>query len=111
MEEEEEKERSKKEETTKQEKEELLKNDIDIKDNKDEGEISMILLLHCHNAEVNAMDKYGQTPLHFAAMTGNLEAAKDLVNTCKADVEVRKDREGRDKGREGWKAVSLPPPT
>ena len=56
----------------------------------DEGELSMILLLHSHSADVNAKDKYGQTPLHFAAMTGNLEAAKDLVITCKADVEVGK---------------------
>lgn len=64
------------------------------KEKEEGGEISMILLLHSHSADVNAKDKYGQTPLHFAAMTGNLAAAEDLVVTCKADVEVRWGREG-----------------
>lgn len=51
----------------------------------------MVELLTKHGAEVNAKDKYGQTPLHFAAMTGNIGAASVLVVDCGASVEVSQD--------------------
>lgn len=59
------------------------------KENEESEEVSMVELLTTHGAEVNAKDKYGQTPLHFAAMTGNIGAASVLVVDCGASVEVR----------------------
>ncbi|KAG7166925.1 Transient receptor potential cation channel subfamily A member 1-like 3, partial [Homarus americanus] len=61
---------------------------------KGEGEgDSMVVLLHNNHAIVNAQDKYGQTPLHFAAMTGNIAAATELVEYCNADVEVEDNQQ------------------
>ncbi|XP_068215516.1 transient receptor potential cation channel subfamily A member 1 homolog [Palaemon carinicauda] len=50
---------------------------------------SMIILLKGKGADVDAQDKYGQTPLHFAAMVGNKMAAEDLVVTCGAQAQIK----------------------
>ncbi|KAK4315301.1 hypothetical protein Pmani_013472 [Petrolisthes manimaculis] len=54
---------------------------------------SMVELLTSYGAEVNASDKYGQTPLHFAAMTGNIGAAAVLVKDCGACVEIEDNQQ------------------
>ncbi|KAK3893875.1 hypothetical protein Pcinc_002317 [Petrolisthes cinctipes] len=55
--------------------------------------VSMVELLTSYGAEVNARDKYGQTPLHFAAMTGNIGAAAVLVVDCGASVEIEDNQQ------------------
>ncbi|XP_042877568.1 transient receptor potential cation channel subfamily A member 1 homolog [Penaeus japonicus] len=56
------------------------------------AEESMVNLLAKHGALLDAQDKYGQTPLHFAAMTGNLRAARDLIK-CGAQVEIEDNQQ------------------
>ena len=46
-------------------------------------------LLIDHGAEVNAVDKYKLTALHHAAIRGNLNAVKRLLDTTGIDREVR----------------------
>ncbi|XP_069972152.1 transient receptor potential cation channel subfamily A member 1 homolog isoform X2 [Penaeus vannamei] len=55
-------------------------------------EESMVRLLAKHGALLDAQDKYGQTPLHFASMTGNLAAARDLIR-CGAVVEIEDNQQ------------------
>ena len=52
---------------------------------------SVITYLISKGAQVNAVDIYGQTPLHFAAMRGNEVACKDLLNIPGVNIEVRPD--------------------
>ncbi|XP_063846089.1 transient receptor potential cation channel subfamily A member 1 homolog isoform X2 [Scylla paramamosain] len=49
------------------------------------------ILVEC-GAKVNALDVYGQTPLHYAAMRGNDPAAKDLI-ACPEVILEAKDKQ------------------
>ncbi|KAK3773373.1 hypothetical protein RRG08_023251 [Elysia crispata] len=44
-----------------------------------DGEESIVSYLVKQNANINAVDMYGQTPLHYAAMRGNEIACRDLL--------------------------------
>ena len=48
----------------------------------------MAAILLSHGADVNAKDVFFQTPLHYAATTGNIEMAKMLLSR-KADVDAK----------------------
>ncbi len=50
---------------------------------------SVILYLAAQGARVNEKDKYGLTPLHYAAMRGNEDATKELLACEDIDIEVR----------------------
>ena len=52
-------------------------------------EKSVILYLAGQGADVNAKDKYGLTPLHYAGMRGNDDAALDLLQLSNTNLEVR----------------------
>lgn len=39
-------------------------------------------------AKVNAQDSYGMTPLHYAAMKGNIAAVKELLQSNEINVDV-----------------------
>ncbi|RUS77619.1 hypothetical protein EGW08_014619 [Elysia chlorotica] len=45
-----------------------------------DAEESIVSYLVKQNANINAVDMYGQTPLHYAAMRGNEVACRDLLN-------------------------------
>ena len=49
---------------------------------------SVILYLATQGADVNATDKYGLTPLHYASMRGNDDAANDLLQLPSINIEV-----------------------
>lgn len=49
---------------------------------------SVILYLVKMGARVNEKDKYGLTPLHYAAMRGNTDATKELLSCKGVDIEV-----------------------
>ena len=49
---------------------------------------SIILYLLEHNANINARDYYGATPLHYAAQRGNFVAVKELLSDTNIDIEV-----------------------
>ena len=49
---------------------------------------SVISYLISKGAQVNTVDIYGQTPLHFAAMRGNEVACRDLLNIQGVNIEV-----------------------
>ncbi len=54
---------------------------------------SVIMFLASSGARVNEKDKYGLTPLHYAAMRGNEDATVELL-TCKGiDIEVMRGGE------------------
>ncbi|CAD5117061.1 DgyrCDS5882 [Dimorphilus gyrociliatus] len=57
---------------------------------KDESSIdnSVILFLISKGANVNAQDRYGCTPLHFAAMRGNEVATVELLSCPSIDIEI-----------------------
>ena len=50
---------------------------------------SVISYLISKGAQVNSVDMYGQTPLHFAAMRGNEVACRDLLSITNVNIEVR----------------------
>ena len=52
------------------------------------------LLVLDYNADVNAKDKGGNTPLHVASESGDAEMVRLLVEDCKADILVQ-NGEGR----------------
>ncbi len=49
----------------------------------------MILYLASKGAKVNEKDKYGLTPLHYAAMRGNDQALRQLLKCKGIDIEVK----------------------
>jgi ankyrin repeat protein len=49
------------------------------------------MFLASQGADVNAMDKYRLTPLHYAAMRGNDDAANDLLQIANTNLEVQKN--------------------
>lgn len=52
-------------------------------------ENSVIYYLVMKGARINEKDKYGLTPLHYAAMRGNDEATIELIKcTSQIDIEV-----------------------
>ncbi|XP_069174847.1 transient receptor potential cation channel subfamily A member 1 homolog isoform X4 [Procambarus clarkii] len=53
------------------------------------SETSVIRILVECGAEVNARDVYDQTPLHYAAMRGNVPAARDLLKCPRVLCEAR----------------------
>ena len=50
---------------------------------------SVVKLLIDNGANVDAVDIYGMTPLHYAAMRGNDVAARDLLTYDIVNIEVR----------------------
>ena len=50
---------------------------------------AVILYLSSKGAHVNEKDKYGLSPLHYAAMRGNEEATVELLQCRGIDIEVR----------------------
>ena len=58
-----------------------------------EGMTDIVKILLDHYAEVNYLDKYGETPLHWASMLGQTDAAA-LLLADKADINTR-DSKGR----------------
>ena len=64
---------------------------------------SVILYLVKKGADVNVRDKYGLSPLHYAAMRGNEEATKELLSCSGIDLEVIQSwKKGRG-GLSTWK--------
>ena len=63
--------------------------DTSTADNHGGEEKSVILYLAGQGADVNARDKYGLTPLHYAGMRGNDDAALDLLQLSNTNLEVR----------------------
>ena len=54
---------------------------------------SVILFLVSEGARVNEKDKYGLTPLHYAAMRGNEEATMELLGCCdEVDIEAKDEQ-------------------
>ena len=50
---------------------------------------TMIMYLLSQKAKVNARDRYGSTPLHYAVAKGNPDAVKELLTDPGIDIEVR----------------------
>jgi len=58
-----------------------------------EGHLSVVEYLVNQKADINAKNKYEDTPLHWAAQNGHLSVVEYLVN-LKADINVKNtDRE------------------
>ena len=55
---------------------------------KKDPDLPVIALLAKMGASVNERDKYGLTPLHHAAMRGNVKEVEQLVDCGGIDIEV-----------------------
>ena len=64
----------------------LITKRVGLNDRKEEE--SILLYLMSRNADMNARDHYGCTPLHYAAMRGNSIAIMELLSKGTADIEV-----------------------
>lgn len=53
-----------------------------------------------NGARINERDKYGLTPLHYAAMRGNELAARELL-LCRDEIDVEVIQGMQKKGSEG----------
>jgi len=56
-------------------------------------DVSIVKLLIKSKTDLNAIDQYGHTPLHLCACKSNFDLVKYLIE-CKADINV-KDKYGR----------------
>ena len=68
--------------------ESLVDTNSGLPDNGSGKDRSVILYLASQGANVNARDKYGLTPLHYAGMRGNDDAAVDLLQLSNTNIEV-----------------------
>ena len=55
------------------------------------GDAAVVELLLKHQADVNAANTYGSTPLHFAALKGSIAVVELLLN-YQADVNAKTER-------------------
>ena len=56
-----------------------------------EGRLDEVRRLIKEGAAVNAKNKYGLTPLHFAALKGHIEIVKSLLGTVNKDLQSNRN--------------------
>ena len=61
---------------------------VDVTGDSDEDGGAILKYLLENGADPNAVDFYGQTPLHYATLKGNVASAEIVLNTSGVDVEV-----------------------